>query len=44
MLTLYIYCDSVHVSSNLVLIISTVNCINTTSGIYFFYIHGNVHR
>ena len=30
---LYNYFDSLHVSSNLVLIIRRVNCINTTSGI-----------
>ena len=29
----FIYFDSLHVSSNLVLIITGVNCINTTSGI-----------
>jgi hypothetical protein len=32
--TLYIYFDSLHVSSNLVLIIRRVSCVNTTSGIY----------
>jgi hypothetical protein len=30
---IYIYFDSLHVSSNLVLIIRRVNCINTTSDI-----------
>jgi hypothetical protein len=30
---IYIYIDSLHVSSNLVLIIRRVNCIHTTSGI-----------
>jgi hypothetical protein len=30
---LYVYYNSLHVSSNLVLIIRRINCINTTSGI-----------
>jgi len=30
---MYIYLDSLHVSSNLVLIIRRINCINTRSGI-----------
>jgi hypothetical protein len=30
---LYVYLNSLHVSSNLVLIIRRINCINTTSGI-----------
>jgi hypothetical protein len=33
---MYIYFDSLHVSSNLMLIIRRVNCINTTSGICRF--------
>ena len=33
LLYIIIYFDSLHVSSNLVLIIRRVNCINTTSGI-----------
>ena len=31
---IFIYFDSVHVSSNALLIIRRVSCINTTSGIY----------
>ena len=30
---IFIYFNSLHVSSNLVLVIRRVNCINTTSGI-----------
>jgi len=40
--SVYVYFDTLHISRNYVLIIRIINCINTTSGI--FYVYGSVHH